>query len=264
MPDLGFDRQQQQWLQGYFAGLSAVHGGLPFVGHMPGGLITNQPAPGITNAAEPPRSAEPAVLAEQSVYGTPVSELCEQELWKLEQHGLDAWDKLLQHADEDKFPDKADTFRFRYHGLFYVAPAQNAMMLRCRIPAGELTAAQLRGLADIAEQWGGRYAHVTTRANIQIREIAPRNMVKTILKLQEIGLTSKGSGVDNVRNITATPTSGIDRDEIYDTRPLAKGLHYWILNNRDLYDCPGNSTSRSMVVARSARRQTRTTSGFSR
>jgi ferredoxin-nitrite reductase len=253
MPDLGFDRQQQQWLQGYFAGLSAVHGGLPFVGHMPGGLITNQPAPGITNAAEPPRSAEPAVLAEQSVYGTPVSELCEQELWKLEQHGLDAWDKLLQHADEDKFPDKADTFRFRYHGLFYVAPAQNAM-----------TAAQLRGLADIAEQWGGRYAHVTTRANIQIREIAPRNMVKTILKLQEIGLTSKGSGVDNVRNITATPTSGIDRDEIYDTRPLAKGLHYWILNNRDLYDCPGNSTSRSMVVARSARRQTRTTSGFSR
>jgi ferredoxin-nitrite reductase len=141
--------------------------------------------PGITNASEPPGAAEPAVLAEQSVYGTPVSELCEQELWKLEQHGLDAWDKLLQHADEDKFPDKADTFRFRYHGLFYVAPAQNAMMLRCRIPAGELSSAQLRGLADIAEQWGGGYAHVTTRANIQIREIAPRNMVKTILKLQE-------------------------------------------------------------------------------
>jgi ferredoxin-nitrite reductase len=85
---------------------------------------------------------------------------------------------------------------------------------------------------------GGGYAHVTTRANIQIREIAPRNMVKTILKLQEIGLTSKGSGVDNVRNFTATPTSGIDRNEIYDTRPLAKGLHYYILNNRDLYDLP--------------------------
>jgi ferredoxin-nitrite reductase len=154
IPDLGFDPKQQQWLQGYFAGLSALHGGLPFVGNTPGGLITNQPAPGITNAAEPPRSAEPAVLAEQSVYGTPVSDLCEQELWKLEQHGLDAWDKLLRHAEEDKFPDKVETFRFRYHGLFYVAPAQNAMMLRCRIPAVELTSAQLRGLADIAQQWG--------------------------------------------------------------------------------------------------------------
>ena len=84
---------------------------------------------------------------EKTVYGTPVSDLCEQELWKLVQHGLDIWDKLLAHANEDKFPDKPDTFRFRYHGLFYVAPAQISFMLRCRIPAGELTSAQLRGLA---------------------------------------------------------------------------------------------------------------------
>ena len=72
-------------------------------------------------------------------------------------------------------------------------------MLRCRIPAGELTSGQMRGLADIAEQWGGGYADITTRANIQIREIAPRHIVKCLLKLQEIGLTSRGSGVDNVR-----------------------------------------------------------------
>lgn len=48
---------------------------------------------------------------------------------------------------------------------------------------------QLRGLADIAQDWGGGYADITTRANFEIREIAPRNMVKCILKLQEIGLT---------------------------------------------------------------------------
>src|SRR6516164_9699986 len=111
-------------------------------------------------------------------------------------------------------------------------------MLRCRVPAGELTAFQMRGLADIAEQWGGGYADITTRANIQIREIRPRDMVKCVLKLQEIGLTSRGSGVDNVRNITATPTAGIDKDELIDTRPLAKGLHHYILNNRDLYNLP--------------------------
>jgi ferredoxin-nitrite reductase len=44
--------------------------------------------------------------------------------------------------------------------------------------------------------------------------------------------------VDNVRNITATPTAGIDKDELIDTRPLAKGLHHYILNNRDFYDLP--------------------------
>ena len=233
LPDVPFSREQKEYLQGYFAGL-ACNGMIPFVGHLPNGRITNEPEPGLVNsAAELATSAE-----EKTVYGTSVSDLCEQELWKLEQHGLDAWDKLLEHANEDRFPDKRDTFRFRYHGLFYVAPAQKSFMLRCRIPAGELTSMQLRGLADIAQEWGGGYADITTRANFQIREIAPRNMVKCLLKLQEIGLTSRGSGVDNVRNITATPTAGIDKDELIDTRPFAKGLHHYILNNRDMYDLP--------------------------
>ena len=232
LPDYAFNLEQKEYLQGLFAGLAS--GGLrTFVGHLPDGRITNVPAPGLENRAaefEPPR--------QKTVHGTPVEDLCQQEIWKLEQHGLDTWDKLVAHAEQDKFPDKPDTFRFRYHGLFYVAPAQNAIMLRCRIPAGELTAFQMRGLADIAEQWGGGYADITTRANIQIREIPPRYMVKCVLKLQEIGLTSRGSGVDNIRNITATPTAGIDRDELIDTRPFAKGVHHYILNNRDMYDLP--------------------------
>jgi ferredoxin-nitrite reductase len=231
-PDLGFSREQKEYLQGYFAGL-ACSGIVPFAGHLPDGRITNMPAPGLVNGA-----AESASQAEETVYGTPVSDLCEQELWKLEQHGLDVWDKLIAHANEDKFPDKQETFRFRYHGLFYVAPAQKSFMLRCRIPAGEMTSIQLRGLADLAEEWGGGYADVTTRANFQVREIAPRNMVKCLLKLQEIGLTARGSGVDNVRNITATPTAGIDRDELIDPRPFAKALHHYILNHRDMYDLP--------------------------
>lgn len=232
LPDIGFSREQKEYLQGYFAGL-ACSGMVPFVGHLSDGRMTNIPAPGLVNSA-----ANPGPSTEKTVYGTPVSDLCEQELWKLEQHGLDIWDKLISHANDDKFPDKADTFRFRYHGLFYVAPAQNSFMLRCRIPAGELSSAQMRGLADIAEQWGGGYADITTRANIQIREIAPRHIVKCLLKLQEMGLTSRGSGVDNVRNVTATPTAGIDKDELIDTGPLAKGVHHYILNNRDMYDLP--------------------------
>ena len=231
-PDYAFSLQQKEYLQGFFAGLTS--GGLrTFVGHLADGRITNVPQAGLENQA-----AEPEPLAGKTVYGTPVEDLCEQEIWKLEQHGLDIWDKLVAHAEQDKFPDKPDTFRFRYHGLFYVAPAQNAFMLRCRIPAGELTSAQMRGLADMAEQWGGGYADITTRANIQIREIPPRHMVKCLLKLQEIGLTSRGSGVDNVRNITATPTAGFDKDELIDTRPFAKAVHHYILNNRDMYDLP--------------------------
>src|SRR5690606_30614589 len=48
----------------------------------------------------------------------------------------------------------------------------------------------------------------------------------------------RGSGADNIRNITASPNSGIDPDELIDVRPYAKGLHHYILNNRDLYGLP--------------------------
>jgi ferredoxin-nitrite reductase len=227
--DLPFEPHQKEYLQGFFAGVQ-YRVSAPFVGHAPGGLITSQAGEGMQNLSAPQE--------EETFFGTPVSDLCEQELWKLEQNGLDVWDRLLEHARTDKLPDKKDTFYFRFHGLFYVGPVQESLMLRCRIPAGELTSVQMHGLAEIAEKWGGGYGDLTTRANLQIREIAPRNMVKVLLRLQELGLTARGSGVDNVRNVTASPTAGIDASELIDTRPFAKGIHHYILNNRDLYGLP--------------------------
>jgi ferredoxin-nitrite reductase len=111
-------------------------------------------------------------------------------------------------------------------------------MLRCRIPAGELTALQLRGLAEIADDFATGKATITTRSNIQIREIAPRNLVNVLTRLHSLGLTSRGSGVDNVRNITASPTAGFDPQELTDPRPLAHALHHYILNHRDRYGLP--------------------------
>jgi ferredoxin-nitrite reductase len=223
-----FTTEQKEYLQGFLAG-AAQRNLTPYVGANGNGQFTADPALGGANLAAP---------TEASVFGTPVSDLCKQERWKLEENPLDIWDKLLSHAEQDSFPDEADTFRFRYHGLFYVAPAQNSFMLRCRIPAGELTAGQLDGLADIADQWGNGHADVTTRSNFQIREIAPRNIINVLTRLQELGLTARGSGVDNVRNVTASPTAGIDPVELIDTRPLARALHHYILNHRDLYGLP--------------------------
>ncbi len=226
-----FTAAQKEYLSGFMAGVRQ-NGFVPFVGHNASGIITSEPAAGLVNQAAP---AEPE---EANVFGTPVSELSKPELWKLEQNGLDIWDRLIAASENDQLPDEKDTFYFRYHGMFYVGPAQESLMLRMRIPAGELTAAQMEGLADIAEEWAGGYLDITTRANLQIRQIPPRHIVKVLLRLQELGLTAKGSGVDNVRNITATPTAGIDRDELLDTRPLAKAMHHYILNNRDLYGLP--------------------------
>ncbi len=231
-PSAGFTAEQKQFLEGFLAGEIAARG-LPFVGRDDAGRLTGAPA----SAASGNLAAPADDPAEETVFGTPLSELSKPEKWKREQHGLDIWDKLVAHAATGKFPDEADTFRFKFFGLFYVAPTQNSFMLRIRVPAGELRAAQLRGLADLAELGNGS-ADITTRANLQFRELPPQSIVDVLTRLQDLGLTSRGAGADNVRNITATPTSGFDRSEIIDVRPYARALHHYILNHRDLSGLP--------------------------
>ena len=56
--------------------------------------------------------------------------------------------------------------------------------------------------------------------------------------IQDLGLCSRGSGADNIRNVTGTPTAGIDPQELIDTRPYARAWHFHILNERALYGLP--------------------------
>ena len=164
--------------------------------------------------------------------------LSDPEKFKREQHPFDTYERLKEHAAKNEYPKPPDNFRWRFFGLFYVAPNQNSYMCRLRMPNGILKAAQFAGVADLAERYGGGYAHVTTRANLQVREIEAKNAVAMIEGVQDLGLCSRGSGADNIRNVTGTPTAGIDPQELIDTRPYTREWHFHILNDRSLYGLP--------------------------
>lgn len=220
-----FTTEQKEYLLGFFAG-AMQHAGTPVGGIHSGANYIDDASRGPENLAEP------------SVHGTPVSDLSREELWKYEEDPLDLWSKLIAHADENRAPIAEDVFRFKFHGLFHVAPAQDSFMLRLRIPGGILNSYQMRGLARMAEEWGSGRADLTTRANIQIREFQPKDIVRVLATLQTLGLTSRGSGADNIRNITASPITGLDPAELCDVAPLANALHHYILNSPAMYDLP--------------------------
>ncbi|MGA7807490.1 NirA family protein, partial [Bradyrhizobium sp.] len=185
-----------------------------------------------------PTGPEAAHIKAQDRVTASGKKLADQEKFKREQHPFDAYQRLKQQALDNAPPSPADNFRWRYYGLFYVAPAQDSYMCRLRIPNGILKHWQLAGLADLAENLCGPYSHVTTRANLQLREIPPRHAVALIEGIQDLGLCSRGSGADNIRNVTGTPTAGIDPQELLDTRPFAREWHYHILNDRSLTGLP--------------------------
>jgi ferredoxin-nitrite reductase len=215
-----FTLDQKRYLEGFAAGFSARGGR------------------GAPAAPAKPVGPDAAHLEAQDRVVAAGGKLCDQEKWKREEHPFDAYPRLVAEARDNAPPKPADNFRWRYYGLFYVAPAQDAYMCRLRIPNGLLTHWQLTGLADLAETHGGGYLHVTTRANIQIREIAPEDAVSVIETVQDLGLWSKGSGADNIRNVTGTPTAGVDPQELIDTRPYARAMHHHILNDRSLSGLP--------------------------
>lgn len=223
-----FSVEQKRYLEGFVSGVQA---GRTAQGLKPIGA-------GGTAANAAPMGPDAAHLKAQDAVKATGKKLADQETWKREEHAFDAYPRLKAQAEAGEYPKPQDNFRWRYYGLFYVAPAQNSYMCRLRIPNGILTHWQLAGLADVAERYGGGYSHVTTRANLQIREIEASHAVSVVEAVQDLGLTSRGSGADNIRNVTGTPTAGIDPHELLDTRPLARDWHFHVLNDRSLSGLP--------------------------
>ncbi len=227
-----FEPEQKRYLEGFVAGLQIAKTAKGLAG-------AGAAAPGVagSSAAEPIGPDAAALKAQDRVLAAG-GKLSDPEKFKREENPFDTYERLKDLGSRNEYPKPPDNFRWRFLGLFYVAPNQNSYMCRLRIPNGILKAAQFAGLADLAECYGGGYAHVTTRANIQIREIEAKNTVAMVEAVQDLGLCSRGSGADNIRNVTGTPTAGIDSQELIDTRPYAREWHFHILNDRSLYGLP--------------------------
>ena len=161
-----------------------------------------------------------------------------EERVKHELHPLDAFPLLLEHAAANKAPERENIFRFKWNGLFFLTPNKEAFMARLRIPGGQVRTFQLRELANIATQLTSGYVQITTRANLQMRLIQPRDAPEFLHRVQGVGLHTRGAGADNIRNLTANPTAGIDPHELIDTMPLCHQMAQIILNNREFYDLP--------------------------
>jgi ferredoxin-nitrite reductase len=119
-------------------------------------------------------------------------------------------------------------------GLFYPTPAQDGILYRLRIPGGILNVEQLHAIAEIADKYGGGYIDVTNRANIQIREIKIGIDNTVFSHLQVLGIGSINPKIDHIRNIMTSPTAGIDKQELIDTRPLVKAWDEYLSLNSQL------------------------------
>jgi ferredoxin-nitrite reductase len=224
--------EQKSYLQGLAMGADVARAvrGLP--------ILSGQGAtPGAVVRLGPP-SPRPLEAEAQDRATAAGKTLTREEQAKRAKDPLALWDEIRRNAAAGVFPKGTDVFLYKFSGLFHVAPAQDAFMCRLRIPGGAMPSWQLRGVADLARRLGAGHADVTTRANLQVREIGPRHAAEFLAGLMDLGIVNRGAGADNVRNVTANATSGFDPQELIETLPLAKQMHHYILNHRAMYELP--------------------------
>src|SRR5258706_15517235 len=178
-----FSPEQKRYLEGFVAGLQIAK-----AARVQGGGAIAAPAE--------PSGPDAAHLRAQDHVLKAGGKLSEQEKFKRELHPFDGYERLKAQAANNEYPKPADNFRWRFFGLFYVAPNQNSYMCRLRMPNGILAHWQFAGCADLAVRYGGGYSHVTTRANLQVREIEAKNAVLMVEAIQDLGLCSRGAGAD--------------------------------------------------------------------
>ncbi|MFL2451358.1 MAG: NirA family protein [Verrucomicrobiales bacterium] len=198
---------QKNWLDGFFAGFK--NQGISF-------------SDAVSNSKNDPKKQK--LIAEEKIKKT--------------KNPFNAFSSLIKLAKRNLGPEKDDAFRFKWNGLFWLAPIHEGYMCRLRIPGGMINSNQLIELASISEDLAWGYLQITTRNNFQIRVIEPKDTPTLLRRIQDCGLHSRGAGADNLRNFTSNPTAGIDPYELIDVSPLINELAHTVINQPEFYDLP--------------------------
>jgi ferredoxin-nitrite reductase len=177
-----------------------------------------------------------------------------KETWKSELYGDEVREKLLEFAEKgfDSIPeDERDAWftRFKFWGVFHQRSGQESyFMMRLTNANGILEPDQLRAIGEVARdyadgpvsnpEFGDSWIDLTTRQSVQLHWIRLEDVPEIWEKLESVGVTTRSSGGDTMRNISGSPVAGKDANEVIDTLPLLERFQEEIRGDNDLRNMP--------------------------
>lgn len=138
-------------------------------------------------------------------------------------------DKIQIFREGKIDPDKFRSLRLA-RGVYGQRQPGN-QMVRIKIPFGKMSVKQLKRIADISNEFGGGNLHATTRQDIQVHYVSLDRTPELWAKLEQDDITLREACGNTLRNVTASPVAGIDKDEPFDVSPYAHALFKYFLRN---------------------------------
>ncbi len=129
---------------------------------------------------------------------------------------------------------KLDEEKFRSLRLargVYGQRQEGVQMVRIKLPYGKVTSKQLHRISDVSDEYSRGRLHITTRQDIQIHYVDLDRTPELWAQLEKDDVTLREACGNTVRNVTASETAGIDKDEPFDVSPYADALFNYFLRN---------------------------------
>ena len=160
---------------------------------------------------------------------------------KDEKPGMDILDEIhelaAQHGGWETI-EPGDRERLKWIGAFFRKPTPGRFMMRLRITNGRLTAPQLAALAELSRRLGSGVMDLTTRQQIELRDIQIRDVPEILDALRDIDLSSLQTGMDNIRGANTCALSGLTPNELFDAAPAGEEFTRMFLGNREYANLP--------------------------
>ena len=148
----------------------------------------------------------------------------------------DDYDKELLQRRLQQFRDQTERFlageldddeykQLRLRNGVYIQ--LHAPMLRVAVPYGLFNSAQMRTMADIAENYDRGFGHMTTRQNIQYNWIPLEKIPDVLDEFAKVDMHATQTSGNCIRNTTSDPLAGAVADEFEDPRPWCEFIRQW-------------------------------------
>ncbi|MBI1837367.1 MAG: nitrite/sulfite reductase [Flavobacteriia bacterium] len=132
---------------------------------------------------------------------------------------IELGEKIAAYKSRELNEDKFKALRLA-RGV-YGQRQQGVQMIRIKLPFGRVSADQLRRICDVSDGYSTGNLHITTRQDIQIHYVSLDRTPELWAELEKSDVTLREACGNTVRNVTASPLAGIDKNEPFDVAPYA-------------------------------------------
>lgn len=127
---------------------------------------------------------------------------------------------------------------FRVAMGIYEQRVKETYMTRTRIPGGIITLEQFEVINEIAKRYSQGKIHFTSRQDIQFHNVELDDVYTIMKELIKVGIITKGTGGNTVRNVECSPLSGVSTDEVFDVTPYVKEVTNYLIKDPSTMNLP--------------------------